>query len=117
MIDDHGHPDAARSPDRAAGSLYSMLAPSRQAAKPAGQFNQSKIVVRGENIEHWLNGEKVLTGRLDAPVIGEKLAKRWGKGSKVYELLTSQPKKKTPVALQHHVDEAWFRSIKIRELH
>src|SRR5687768_1931518 len=25
VIDDHGHPDAARSPDRAAGSLYSML--------------------------------------------------------------------------------------------
>ncbi|HUF79889.1 MAG TPA: DUF1080 domain-containing protein [Burkholderiales bacterium] len=116
VIDDHGHPDAAHSPDRAAGSLYSMLAPSKQAAKPAGQFNQAKIVVRGENVEHWLNGEKVLTGRLDAPAIGEKLAKRWGKGSKVYQLLTAQPKKKTPIALQHHVDEAWFRTIKIREL-
>jgi hypothetical protein len=49
-------------------------------------------------------------------VIGEKLAKRWGKESKVVELLTKQPHKRSPIALQHHVDEAWFRSIKIREL-
>jgi hypothetical protein len=116
VIDDAGHPDAARGLDRAAGSLYSMLAPTKRAAKPAGQFNEARIVVRGDQVEHWLNGEKVMTGRLDAPEIPEKLAKRWGKSSKVYELLTSQPKKRTPIALQHHVDEAWFRSIRIREL-
>jgi hypothetical protein len=116
VIDDAGHPDAARGLDRAAGSLYSLLAPTKRAAKPAGQFNEARIVVRGDQVEHWLNGEKVLTGRLDAPEIPEKLANRWGKGSKVYELLTTRPKKRTPVALQHHVDEAWFRSIKIREL-
>jgi hypothetical protein len=115
VIDDAGHPDALRGIDRAAGSLYSLLAPSKRAARPAGEFNQARIVVRGDHIEHWLNGEKVLDGRLDAPEIPEKLAKRWGKGSKVYELLTTRPKRRTPIALQHHVDEAWFRNIKIRE--
>jgi hypothetical protein len=31
-------------------------------------------------------------------------------------LLTVLPQKRTPVALQHHVDEVWFRSLKIRSL-
>jgi hypothetical protein len=116
VIDDAAHPDAARGMEYAAGSLYSMVAPSKLAAKPVGEFNQSRIVLRGEAVEHWLNGELVLQARLDSAVIAEKLAKRWGKESKVVELLTKQPQKRTPIALQHHVDEAWFRSIKIREL-
>ncbi|MCP5120484.1 MAG: DUF1080 domain-containing protein, partial [bacterium] len=36
--------------------------------------------------------------------------------SPVYELLSTQPKRNTPIGLQHHNDEAWFRNIKIREL-
>lgn len=116
LIDDDGHSDARSGLDRTAGALYSMVPPLKRAAKPVGQFNESRIVLRGNRVEHWMNGEKVLDARLDDPVVGEKLMKRWSKENKVYELLTTQPHKRTPVALQHHVDQVWFRSVKIRPL-
>ena len=115
-IDDERHPDALSKPVSVSGALYSMIPPSKRMAKPAGEFNQGRIVLRGNHVEHWLNGEKVVDADLNDPRIVQGLAKRWGENSPVYQLLTRQPKKKAPISLQHHVDEAWFRNIKIRPL-
>ena len=42
-------------------SLYDVYAPNKgKILKPLGELNHSKIVVLGERIEHWLNGERVL---------------------------------------------------------
>ncbi len=116
MIDNQGHPDAAHGADRSTGALYSMLAPLRPASKPVGEFNQSRIVLRGNHVEHWLNGVKVLDADLTNPAIPEGLARRWTAASPVYQLLTRQPKQRTPIALQHHESEVWFRDLKIRAL-
>ena len=115
-IDDDKHPDARRGALYQSGSLYSMIPRIKQAAKPIGEFNQSRLVVKGNHIEHWLNGEKVIDASLDDPAIGAGLEKRWGKSSAVYQMLTKQPKKKCPISLQHHNDAAWFRNIKIRAI-
>lgn len=115
-IDDQRHPDALRKPVSTSGALYSLIPPSRHMAKPAGEFNQGRIVLKGNHVEHWLNGEKVVDVSLNDPRITEGLAKRWGTDSPVYRLLTVQPKKTAPIALQHHADEAWFRNIRIRPL-
>ncbi len=116
MIDDGGHADARRGGLYQAGSLYSMVGPAKPAAKAVGQWNQSRVVLRGSHVEHWLNGAKVVDTMLDAPVVSETLAKRWTKSSRAYELLVKQPRKETPVSLQNHNDEAWFRAIRIRRL-
>lgn len=116
MIDDRGHADARAGENRQSGSIYSMVAPVKAAARPAGEFNQSRIVLRGNHVEHWLNGEKVVDTQLDSPEIANGLAERWTANSPVYQLLTRQPKTKTPIALQNHNDEAWFRDLKIRPL-
>ncbi len=116
MIDDGGHADAKRGSLYQAGGLYSMVGPSKPMAKPVGQFNQSRIVVRGNHTEHWLNRVKVVSANLDDPVVRETLAKRWGKQSPVYKLLTESPKKNCPISLQNHDDKAWFRKIRIRPL-
>ena len=42
-----------------AGAIYSMVAPTSQVAKPVGEFNESRIVLRGAHVEHWLNGVKL----------------------------------------------------------
>ncbi len=114
LIDNQGHPDAA-APERRTGSIYSMVAPVKQTARPVGEFNQSRIVLRGNRVEHWLNGEKVVDTDLQAPAIAAGLARRWTTASPVYELLTKQPKKRTPLGLQNHGDEVWFRNLRIRE--
>jgi hypothetical protein len=45
-----------------AASLYSTLAPNKEKKRlnPAGEVNHGRLVVFGNHVEHWLNGEKVL---------------------------------------------------------
>ncbi|MBL8232545.1 MAG: DUF1080 domain-containing protein [Bryobacterales bacterium] len=116
VIDDAGHADARRGGYYQAGALYDMLATTQAAAKKPGEFNQARVVVRGNRIEHWLNGVKVVDGSLDAPDTLARAAKRWTTESPIYKALATQPRKQSPIALQNHNDEAWFRAIKIRTL-
>ncbi len=114
MIDDAGHADARRGAYYQAGALYSMIPAAKPAAKPIGDYNQSRVVVKGNHIEHWLNGVKVAEGDLNAAATLEKSAARWTTESPIHKALAGQPKKLCPIALQNHGDAAWFRSIKIR---
>ena len=116
VIDDARHPDALRNPSSRAGSLYRMTAPSTAAARPVGDYNQGRIVVRGMHVEHWLNGVKVVDTTLDAPEVRKSIESRWAPGHPVRDLLEKMPKARTPVGLQHHGDTAWFRNLKLRPL-
>ncbi len=116
IIDNQGHSDAARGADRGAGAIYSMVAPVSREARPVGEFNEARIVLRGKNVQHWLNGVKVVDTALDSEPIRAGLEERWGIDSPVYKLLTGLPRKQSPIGLQHHNDEAWFRNIRIRRL-
>ena len=44
-----------------AASAYDLIAAPRDAAHPADQWNQTRIVAKGTHVEHWLNGKKVVT--------------------------------------------------------
>lgn len=76
---------------RTSGALYGVLGPTLNAARPAGNFNESRILVQGRHVEHWLNGSKVLEYDAEAPV-------------------------ESFLALQNHNSEAWFRNIKVLRL-
>ena len=39
-----------------AASLYALVAPAGKKIAPVGEWNQSKVVVDGARVEHWLNG-------------------------------------------------------------
>lgn len=117
MTDNIANPDALRpGGTHATAALYDMFAATKSPVKPLGEFNQSRLVVKGDRFEHWLNGEKVLEGTLKAPEIEQAAAKRWGKGTPVYDLLVKQPVKECQISLQNHGDEAWFRNIRVRRL-
>jgi hypothetical protein len=49
-IDNEGHADGRRGGSHASGALYDMVAPERQMAKPVGEFNEARIVLRGNRI-------------------------------------------------------------------
>lgn len=116
ITDDTNNGDAKGNRKHTAGALYDMVAPSAQPARPVGEFNHSRIVLRGNHVEHWLNGVKVVDSTLDSPDALEGIQKRWGVAPHVYKLLAAQPKKDCPISLQNHDNEAWFRNIKIRRL-
>ena len=92
--------------------FYAVLAPKEsKAVKPAGAINHSRILVQGKHVEHWLNGEKMLEYELGSEEVMAGVAK-----SKFKSVEGFGTKIKGHILLTDHKDEAWLRSIKIREL-
>ena len=116
VLDNAKNPDALRGTNHQAGALYDMFPPLKDATRPVGEFNHSRLEVKGDHVEHWLNGEKVVDGSLDAPEVAKGTGARWGVGSPVYALLVKHPRKACQISLQNHSSDAWFKNIKIREL-
>ena len=116
VLDNEKNPDARRGNNHQAGALYDMLPPTKDATRPVGEFNHSRLVVKGDAIEHWLNGVKVVDGSLNAPEVASGSAARWGTDSQVYELLVKHPKKPCQISIQNHGSDAWFKNLKIRKL-
>ena len=69
-------------------------------------------MVNGHNIEHWLNGTKVVEFDTAATEMQELLRSYLPKGTVASEPLTDM----SPISLQNHGSDAWFRNIKIRTL-
>src|SRR5262245_42261308 len=77
VIDDERHADAKIGPHRQTAAFYDVLPAANRPIKPAGEWNQSRVVVKGTAVEHWLNGTKVLSytleiGRASCRERGEK---------------------------------------------
>ncbi|HEX4946029.1 MAG TPA: DUF1080 domain-containing protein [Blastocatellia bacterium] len=114
VLDDDGHPDAKAgiAGNRKAGSLYDLIpAPSQKPLKPIGEFNQSKIVVKGNHIEHWLNGQKMLEYERGSDPLKQRIAESKFKTTKGFGETA-----KGHILLQDHGDQIWFRNLKIRQI-
>lgn len=117
IVDNSTNPDARRGGAlHQAGALYDAFAPTRDATRPVGEFNHSRLVVKGNHVEHWMNGVKVVDASLDDPQVERAAAKRWGVDTPIYNLLAKHPRMDCPISLQNHDDRAWFKNIKIRRL-
>lgn len=110
VLDDDLHPDG-RSTVTSASSLYGIIARSVDVVRPAGQWNEARIVVNGDHVEHWLNNVKVVEVRLNSP--------EWAKLVAAAKFATKPTYGKVPkghLAFQDHGDPVAFRSIRIRKL-
>ena len=114
VLDNVCHPDASIITHRA-GDLYDLIKCKYETVKPAGQWNQARLVINNGKVEHWLNGHKLVefemwTAEWDAMVAKSKFSKENMPDAKFGEY------KKGHVALQDHGDKVWFRNIKIKQL-
>jgi hypothetical protein len=108
MIDDSG----VKVPKHRTASFYDVLPPGNVNLKPMGEWNHSRILVRGNQVEHWLNGDKVLAYELGSPEVLAAV-----QNSKFKDVEGFGTKITGHILLTDHTDEAWFRNIKIRRLH
>ncbi|MDI1248102.1 MAG: DUF1080 domain-containing protein [Lacunisphaera sp.] len=114
LLDDALHPDAklGRDGNRTVGSLYDLLpaAAGKQPA-PIGGWNTARILVQGDQVEHWLNGTKVL---------------EYERGSAAFRTAVAASKYKNipgfgewpsgHILLQEHGNRVSFRNVKLRVL-
>ena len=108
MVDD----TTERGEKHLTASFYDVLAPQMTPRpNPPGQWNHSRLVVRGNHVEHWLNGVKVLTYELGSPELRAALAQ-----SKFRNVPGFGEKLKGHILLTNHSGETWFRKMRIREL-
>ena len=113
ILDDNQHPDAKMGKDgnRTASALYDLIAPQNKALHQVGEWNQVRLIVNGNHVEHWLNGAKVVEYELGSPELKALIAE-----SKYKTIQGFGEVRKGHILLQDHGHEVWFRNIKLREL-
>jgi Domain of Unknown Function (DUF1080) len=66
LLDDATHPDG-KSRLTSAGAAYALYPSPAGIVKPAGEWNSTLIVVNGNRVQHWLNGQRLLEYELGSP--------------------------------------------------
>ncbi len=118
VIDDEGYPPfndngkmVSINSKQKTGACYDMYEPMAKVAKPAGEWNKGRIVVKDNHIEHWLNGVKVVDYDYGSDDWKMHLAiskfAKWGYAT---------PHAKGHLALQGHGDPVSYRNMRLRTL-
>lgn len=108
------HPDyeeGSQKGSRKMASLYDLIAADPIPVNPVGEWNSVHIISKGNEVEHWLNGAKVLEYER--------------KGEQFRQLVSESKYKNLPdfgelerghILLQDHGDRVAFKNIKIKQL-
>lgn len=111
LLDNVGAADNKQD-NHLAGSVYDLYVAPKDAAKPAGEWNQTRIVAKGTHVEHWLNGRKVAAYDVGSP--GWDTAYKASKFTK-YTSFAKAPRGYLGIQGNHPGTLA-LRNIRIREL-
>jgi hypothetical protein len=110
VLDDEKHTDGENTLT-SAGSLYAMIAPSAIVVKPVGSFNQVKIKVKDNHVEHWLNGTKIVEYVYGSDMMWDLVAK-----SKFSTMPQFAKASEGHIGLQGDHGVIWYKNIRIRRL-
>jgi hypothetical protein len=108
VLDNIGSP-YGENPRQAAASLFFCMAPSKDNTRPVGEWNTARVKCKGSVIEHWLNGEAVISFDYTDPKWAEQIELLCIRGAD----LSARGGK---ISLQDHGQPVWFRHLRWREI-
>lgn len=111
MIDDGAHPDGKPGSSHATASIYDIKAAAPdKPLRPAGEWNQSRIVAKDGKLQHFLNGTLVV--ELDTK------AEEWNTllGKSKFRNKTGFAPGTGKIMLTDHKDPVWYKDIRVRRL-
>lgn len=113
VLDDRTHPDARAgiNGNRTLAGLYDLIPPKAKTDNGEDAWNTAKIVVNGNKIQHWLNGQ---------------ITVEYERGTQAWKDLVATSKFRTSpgfaevqegrILLQDHGNLVYFKNLKIREI-
>ncbi len=108
--------DAAReaeNPKRRTGAIYGLIEPKNPPPIAPGDFHSGRIVLNGDDIEHYLDDRLVVKISLNSP----EISAAWDavKDNRIRRLRPLM-NRETPIAITHHGSQVAYRNIRIRQL-
>lgn len=113
VLDDRLHPDAKAgiNGNRRLAGLYDLIAPENQRDNGANNWNRAIIIVNGNHVQHWLNGQMTVEYDRGTPEWRELVA-----ASKYKNYPGFGEVKEGRILLQDHGNFVWYKNIKIKEI-
>lgn len=110
VLDNQKHKDGLIYRHRS-GDLYDLIAADPIRVKDQGKWNQIKIVKNQGEIEHWMNGTRVVSYNINSPDWKDIIAK-----SKFSQLSNFANPGPGHIGFQDHSNLVFYKNIKIRPI-
>jgi serine/threonine protein kinase len=104
---------ASVPPNQTSGAAYGLIPPSAdKMLRLAGEWNEGRLLVQGNHVEHWMNGRKLLEYEFNSPAFTALVSASPRHNS--YGRFARETR--GHIALQNWTPEVWFRNIRIRPI-
>lgn len=111
ILDSYGRPNPGKHD---CGAIYDIVAPLKNAVRPAGEWNSLSVSCRDSHLMVWMNGDKIVDIDLS----------RWTEAGKnpdgtpnKFAYPYKDMVKPGYFGFQNHGQPVWFRNIKVRPLY